>query len=206
MRIIVFGATGGTGREVVRQALAEGHQVTAFVRNPKRPINGDERLQAVVGDALDPQAVAEAIAGQDAVVVALGSRDRGKVRVRGEGTANVIRAMETHHVPRLVVVSAGGVGDSYREVPLLIKALIKTVLRHTYRDHEEQERHVLNSELDWVIVRPAMLTDGPATGRYHDSMANGDSGSGKVSRADVAGFVLRQLGDDRYLRKAVSIG
>ena len=205
MDIVVFGATGGTGQQVVQQALAGGHQVTAFVRDPARLRLEDEHLRIVVGDALDPQSVAQAVAGQDAAVVALGSRDRGNRTVRSEGTANVIRAMEAHGVPRLVVVSAGGAGDSYGQLPFVIKILIKTLLRHTYADHEGQEQHVRDSALEWVIVRPAFLTDGPATGRYHTGTADEHLAGGRVTRADVAGFVLKQLTEDRYLRQGVSI-
>lgn len=206
MNIVVLGATGGTGREVVQQALAQGHRVTAFVRDPARLPVEDEQLQVVVGDALDPAAVERAVAGQDAAVVALGSRDRSNRSVRSQGTAHVIRAMQAHDVPRLVVVSAGGVGDSYEQVPLLIKLFIKTLLRHAYADHEQQEQYVRESDREWVIVRPGQLTDGPRTGDYHTGTVEQEiSGSGRVSRADVAEFVLQQLADDRYLRQAVSI-
>lgn len=205
MNIVVFGATGGTGREVVKQALAQGHTVTAFVRDPARLSLEDEMLRVVVGDALDPEPVAQAVSGQDAVVVALGSRDRSNRTVRAEGTANVIQAMGIHSVPRLIVVSAGGVGDSYRQAPLVLKAIIKTLLRNTYADHEQQEQYVRDSALEWVIVRPALLSDGPFTGQYHTGTADVDLPGGRVTRADVADFVLKQLTDDRYLRKAVSI-
>jgi putative NADH-flavin reductase len=153
---------------------------------------------------LDPQCVAEAVAGKEAVVVALGSHDRKDRTIRSEGTANVIRAMKIYSVPRLVVVSAGGVGDSYQKAPLVLKALIKTMLSNTYADHEQQERTVRDCTLEWVIVRPAMLTDGPATGRFQ-SAAGAGLPEGKISRADLACFVLQQVTNDHYLRQAVSI-
>jgi putative NADH-flavin reductase len=206
MNIVVFGATGGTGQEVVKQALAQGHEVTAFVRDQERLSVQHESLRVVVGDAREPEPVSRAVAGHDAVVVALGTRDRSERTLRADGTANVTRAMETHDIQRLVVVSAGGVGDSYQQVPLIIKMLIKTVLRHTYADHARQEEHVRESDLDWMIVRPAMLTDGPRTGQYHVGAADADLPGGRVTRADVADFILKQLSDDRYLRQAVSIG
>jgi putative NADH-flavin reductase len=159
----------------------------------------------VVGDALDPESVNRAVAGQDGAIVALGSNDRNNRTTRSEGTVNVIRAMERQNVPRLVVVSAGGVGDSYRQVPLIFKLLIKTRLRRAYADHEKQERYVRDSDLEWVIVRPAQLVDGPRTGQYHTGSAGDDLPGGKVTRADLADFLLQQLTDDRYLRQAVSI-
>ena len=205
MDIAVFGATGGTGQEVVRQALAQGHNVTAFVRDPARMPIINDRLRLVVGDVLDPTRVNEAVAGQNAVVVSLGSQERSNRTLRSEGTANVIRSMEAHGVPRLVVVSAGGTGDSYEELPLAFKALVRTVLRNAYIDHEKQEEHVRASKLDWVIVRPAGLTNDPSTGRYHSGPPQSAERGAQVSRADLADLVVQQLTDDRYLRKALSI-
>jgi putative NADH-flavin reductase len=206
LKVVVFGATGGTGHQVVCQALAQGHTVTAFVRDPARvTVPDDDRLRVVVGDVLDRQAVDGAVDGQDAVVIALGTRDRSDRTIRTEGTANVVRAMQSHGIRRVVAVSAGGVGDSYDQVPLLIKVLIKTLLRNTYADHEAQEQVLRDSELDWVIVRPSMLTDGPHTGEYRTGTAEDDLPGGQVSRADVADFVLRQLPADNYLRHAVTI-
>jgi len=206
MKVLVLGATGGTGQEVVRQALADGHRVTAFVRDPARLSVEDERLRVAVGDALDAEAVARAVSGQNAVAVALGSRDRRNRTVRSEGTANAIRAMQAHGVRRLVVVSAAGAGDSYRQLPLIMKAIVKTLLRNTYADHAQQEEYVRESGLEWVIVRPALLTDGPRTGAYRIATAEEDLPGGKVSRADMAAFVVRQLTEDRYVGQAVSIG
>jgi putative NADH-flavin reductase len=205
MNLTVFGATGGTGQEVVKRALAHGHTVTAFVRDRERLPIKDSYLQIIIGDALDWQSVSNAVTGQDAVVVTLGSRGRGKRDVRARGTANVIEAMKVQDVRRLVVVSAAGTGDSYRQLPFFLKILVKTLLRNTYADHEQQEAYVQDSELDWVIVRPAMLRDGPATGEYHTGTADDDLPGGEVSRADLADFVLQQLEDDRYLHQAITV-
>jgi putative NADH-flavin reductase len=205
MNIAVFGATGGTGLELVRLALAQGHTITAFVRDPSRLPVHDQALRTVVGDVLDADCVAEAIAYQEAAIVALGSSDRKEGRVRSEGTANVIRAMQAAGARRLVVVSAGGVGDSYGQAPLVLKLIIKSMLKNTYADHELQEQYVRASGLEWVIVRPAMLTDGPATGRFDNGASRTGLPEGKVARADVAGFLLQQLADDSNLGRAVSI-
>lgn len=204
--IVVFGATGGTGQEVVKQALAQGHTVTAFVRDLARiPVEGNKRLRVVVGDVFVPEAVDRAVEGQDAVVIALGSRDRSDRTTRSEGTANVIRAMKAHAVRRVVAVSAGGAGDSYRQVPWIIKLMIKTLLPNTYADHERQEQLLRDSDLEWVIVRPSMLTDGPHTGKYYTGTVDARLPRGRVSRADVADFILQALTEDRHLRQAVSI-
>jgi putative NADH-flavin reductase len=205
MNIAIFGATGGTGLELVRLALAQGHTITAFVRDPSRLSFHDQALRSVVGDVLDADCVTQAVAHQEAVIVALGSSDRKERSVRSGGTANVIRAMQSSGVRRLVVVSAGGVGDSYGHAPVVLKLIIKTMLKNTYADHEQQEQYVRASGLEWVIVRPAMLTDGPATGRFENGASSTGLPEGKVTRADVAGFLLQQLTDDSNLGRAVSI-
>jgi putative NADH-flavin reductase len=205
MNIAVFGATGGTGLELVRLALAQGHTITAFVRDPSRLSFHVQALRSVVGDVLDADCVAQAVAHQVAVIVALGSSDRKERSVRSVGTANVIRAMQAAGGRRLVVVSAGGVGDSYGQAPLVLKLIIKTMLKNTYTDHEQQEQYVRASGLEWVIVRPAMLTNGPATGRFENGVSSIGLPEGKVARADVAGFLLQQLADDSNLGRAVSI-
>lgn len=205
MKLAVFGATGGTGQEVIKQALTRGHTVTAFVRDRERLPIKDAYLQVIIGDALDRQSVFNAVSGQDAVVVTLGSRDRGKRDVRAQGTANVIEAMGAQDIKRLVVVSAAGTGDSYRQLPFFLKILVKTLLRNTYADHEQQEAFVQESNLEWVIVRPAMLSDGPPTGEYHIGTADADLPGGQVSRADLADFILQQFEDDRYLHQSVTI-
>jgi putative NADH-flavin reductase len=205
MNIAVFGATGGTGLELVRLGLAQGHTITAFVRDPSRLSFHGQALRSVVGDVGDADCVNQAVAYQEAVIVALGSSDRKEHSVRSGGTANVIRAMQASRARRLVVVSAGGVGDSYGQAPVVLKLVIKTMLKNTYADHEQQEQYVRASGLEWVIVRPAMLTDGPATGRFENGASRTGLPEGKVTRADVAGFLLQQLTDDSNLGRAVSI-
>ena len=205
MKIAVFGATGGTGVEIVRQALEQDHEVTAFVRDPARMPLQHQRLHLVVGDVLEPEVVAEAVAGQEAVAVALGTGDLGDRSLRARGTAHVIDAMDAHDVPRLAVVSAMGVGDSFRQVPFIFKGVIKTVLRNAYADHEQQEANVRASNLDWVIVRPGQIDDGAPTGRYQTGPATADLPGKPLAYADLAAFVLRQLETDDNLGQAVSI-
>jgi putative NADH-flavin reductase len=124
MKIAIFGATGGTGKELVKLCLSQGNLVTAFVRDPKRLPFHDEGLRAVVGDVLDAGCVNQALVHQEAAIVALGSKDRKDRTTRSVGTANVIQAMQANGVWRLVVVSAGGVGDSYQHAPLILKLIV----------------------------------------------------------------------------------
>ena len=205
MKIAVFGATGGTGVEIVKQALEQGHQVTAFVRDPARLPLQHQRLRLVVGDVLNPEIVDEAVAGQEAVAVALGTGDLSDRSLRAQGTAHVIDAMQAHGVPRLVVVSAMGVGDSFRQVPFLFKGVVKTVLRNAYADHEQQEANVRGSGLEWVIVRPGQIDDSASPGRYRTGTATAELPGKPLAYADLAAFVLRQLEEDEHLAQAISI-
>jgi putative NADH-flavin reductase len=205
MKIAVFGATGGTGRQVVQQALAAGHQVTALARDPSRLAGADPNLTVVAGSVLDEAAVQQTLAGADAAVMALGNTANNPEYVVSQGTQVILDAIGQLDGPRrMVVVSSIGVGDSKDQVPFAFKMLMKTVLRKAMEDKERQEALVKASGLDWIIVRPGGLTDGPATGHYQAGLDPKIS-AGQVSRADVAAFVLQQLTDDTYLRQAPAI-
>jgi uncharacterized protein YbjT (DUF2867 family) len=207
MKLLVFGSTGGTGRELVKQALAQGHQVTAYARNPaKLDDMAHPGLQVARGDALDPAAVEKAIPGHDAVLCAIGT-GAGRSNLREEGTRNIVRAMEKAGVPRLICQSSMGVGDSSVNLGFLTKYVIDPVfLRHAFADHERQEAVVKASALDWTIVRPPHLKDGPHTGTYRHGFPTTDTGiQGKISRADVADFMLKQLADNTCLHQTPGV-
>jgi len=205
MKIAVFGATGGTGREVVKQALAAGHQVTALARNPASLDGADPGLTVIAGNVLDIEAVQQVLAGADAAVVSLGNTANNPDSVVSQGTGVILDAIAMQGGPRrLVVVSSIGVGDSKDQVPFAFKMLMKTVLRKAMEDKERQEALVKASGLDWIIVRPGGLTDGPAIGKNKSGLDPRIS-AGQVARADVAAFVLQQLTDDTYLRQAPAI-
>ena len=208
MNITLLGATGTIGRHVVSQALDQGHAVTALVRSPAK-LHGQhpERssapgsLHVVEGDALDRATVARAVSGADAVIVALGAGRKG--RIRAEGTRNAIAAMRAHGVRRLLVQSTLGAGDSWETLTWFWKwVMFKGLLRPAFADHAEQERLTRESGLDWTIVRPGAFTDGPQTGRYRHGFGP-DAGSLrlKVSRADVAAFLLDQVTDRTYVHR-----
>jgi putative NADH-flavin reductase len=204
MNILVMGATGRTGREVVSLAIGQGHVVTAFARNPNDFTRQDSHLKVVQGDVLDYRSVETAVCGQEAVVSALGARTHGRTTVLSEGTKNVVRAMERHGIRRFVCESSLGVGDSQGQLGLLFDWVVLPLwLRHVYRDKEVQEKDIRQSTLDWVIVRPALLTNGRHTGVYQVGLAYTRSAIvPRISRADVADFMLKQLTNDTYLRKA----
>jgi putative NADH-flavin reductase len=205
MNIVIFGSTGSVGRVMVRQALEQGHAVTAFARDPAKLGIEHPNLKIIQGDALDPSAVTSAVRGQDAVICALGAGAKGTIR--SEGTRNIVRAMEHAGVRRLVCQSSLGVGESRGNLNFFWKyVMFGVLLRKAYADHVAQEDHVMKSRLDWTIVRPGAFIDGPRTGAYRHGFAPDDKAiTHKISRADVADFMLKQLTDRTYLRKTPAL-
>lgn len=199
MKVIIFGATGSVGRKIVTQALDEGHAVTAFVRNPAKFNLNHPNLRLAQGDVLDQNSVDAAINGHEAVLCAIGAGRKGTVRA--QGTANIIQAMNKHGVRRLICQSTLGAGDSAADLNFFWKYLMfGLLLRPAFADHQLQEQYIKDSNLDWTIVRPAALTDGPATHNYLHGFAHGQKKLAlKISRADVADFMLEQLRNTRYL-------
>ncbi len=204
MKLAVFGATGGTGQEIVSQALAAGHEVTVLVRDLAKMALSHDKLYMVIGDVLNPDKVEETLAGAEAVCCSLGHTANNPDTAVSDGTRNIIEAMTKQKIPRLVVVSALGVGNSREQVARSFRMIMKTVLRKAYEDKERQEQLVRESDLDWIIVRPGGLTNGPATGEYQFGL-DPTIGGGQVSRADVAAFVLQQLTDDTFLYQTPAI-
>ena len=204
MKVAIFGATGGTGQQLVAQALEAGYTVQALVRDPARLTHTNPDLTLVTGDVLDANAVSATIQGADAVVVTLGNTANNPDWIVSDGTRVVVEAMKQQEVRRLVVVSSLGVGDSRSQVPFAFRMLMTTVLKKPMEDKERQEELVRESGLDWIMVRPGGLTDGPKTGAYKAG-ADGKIGVGQVSRADVADFVLKQLSDATYLYQAPAV-
>jgi putative NADH-flavin reductase len=208
MKVVVFGSTGTIGRHLITQALEQGHTVTAFCRDAsKLQAYQHPQLQTFPGDVFDPAAVKQAIAGQDVVCVSLGSGRKRKGTVRSQGTQNIIAAMKAHGVKRLICQTTLGNGESRANLNFFWKYIMfGWFLKEVYLDHERQEEYVMNSGLDWTIVRPAAFTDGEKTGQYqHGFGARAKALSLKISRADVADFMLKQFQTDRYLRKAAGL-
>ena len=203
--LLIFGATGSIGRQLVEQALQQGHTVTAFVRDPAKFGISPANLKIAQGDVMDFASVKKAVPGQDAVLCAIGAGSKGTIR--SEGTRNIIRAMENAGVKRFICLSSLGVGDSRDTLNFFWKYIMFGILlRKAYADHERQEDYVKQSSLEWTIVRPAAFTDGNLTGNYqHDFSAKDGKLKLKISRADVADFMLKQLSDDAYLYKTPGI-
>ena len=207
MKVIVFGATGTVGRLAVEHMLGEGHSVTAFSRDPAKLETDDLALTRIAGDAMDPEAVAEAIRGHDAVVVALGAGASRKSVIRSTGTFNVIQGMHRHGVRRLICQSSLGAGDSWSNLNFFWKRIMfGFLLRPVFLDHELQEKLVRASGLDWTIVRPSAFADGAADGGFRENIAPDDrSLTLKITRSNVAVFISRMVCDTTYLQRAVAI-
>ena len=206
MKLIIFGATGTIGRHLVTQALDAGYEVTAFTRNAgKFTAAQHPALTIAVGDVLDPAAVAKAVKGHDIIFCALGDGNKGDVRHKG--TQNIIKGMEQAGVQRLICQSTLGAGDSKGNLNFFWKYIMFGMLiKKAFIDHELQEKSVQASKLNWTLVRPGAFTDGPLTGVYRYGFSASDkSVKLKISRADVADFMLKQVGSDRYQRQAVSL-
>ena len=205
MHLTVFGATGKTGLEIVKQALAGGHQVTAFVRDPARLPFESESISIHTGDVYDSGSVAKAVKGKDAVICALGGgSDLKKTAVRATGTVNIIKGMQQHNVKRLLVVTAMGIGESWDTLSLANKLFFAVVLKSAREDHEAQEAAIKESELDWTIIRPSGLVDTPRTGIY-DVGENIRAKSSRIARADVADLIIKELDRSDNIGKALTI-
>lgn len=201
MKLIIFGATGTLGRHLVKQALAQGHKVTAFARNPAALDLEHKNLRRYAGDVLDSDVVMSAVQNHDAVLIALGAGHKGTVRA--VGTQHIVDAMQSQGIRKLVCMSSLGAGNSRPLLNFFWKHIMfGLLLRKAMADHNAQESIIRQTDIDWVIARPAAFTDGDATGNYkHGKDLDGGKLKLKISRADVAGFLLNQLTDDRYLRQ-----
>lgn len=209
MRLVVFGATGGTGRGLVGQALRAGHRVVALARRPGALEVRHPRLRVVRGDVLDPATLAEPVAGADAVLSALGiGYSRAATTVYSEGTANIVTAMRAGGVRRLLVVSTTSMAPPPWTEPvqaLLVRGLLHPMLRRPYADMRAMEETVRTSGLDWTLVRAARLTGGPGTGRYRTAVDGRLRGGWSISRADLASHLLAATDDPRVIRRTVEI-
>lgn len=206
MNIVIFGASGKTGTHLVRQALEQGHKVRAFVRDALKLTVKHENLEISTGNVTYPQTVDKAVEGQDVVLVVLGTSSTGKTTLRSEGTKQIINAMHKHNVKRLIVMTSMGTHESWQQLPFAAKAFFKVALINVIKDHEVQEDYVMQSNLDWTIVRPSGLTNQEKTSSYKVALGSDKSlKAGRISRADVAHFMLQQINQSNYLNKAVSI-
>ena len=204
MKIIIFGATGRTGLPLMTQALAAGHEVTAFVRNPNKIQIGHAKLRIVRGDLDDAVGIEAAIAGQDAVLSALGPIPAGRKDVMGVAFTNIIAAMQKTGVKRLISLTGAGVtqpGDEPKLINKFISLMLNLISKDTIIDSSEHARLVRDSNLDWTIVRVPMLTDAARGGNVRVGMVGINDGM-RIARSDVAAFMLKVLEDRSHIHAA----
>ncbi|MEV0170807.1 NAD(P)H-binding protein [Streptomyces sp. NPDC050803] len=208
MNLTVFGATGGIGQEIVRQALDAGHRVTAVVRDPARLSVTGTGLEVFRADLTDPEAIRPAVAGRDAVFSGLGARGRKDAGVAARLTRTVVRAMEAEGTRRLLVVSAAPVGPvPAEEGPLdrAMRGLVSAVLRDIYDDLGRMEAELARSATDWTAVRPPRLQDKPLTGTYRTVVGGNPARSRFIGRADVAHAMLAMTDDLSTVKQGVGV-
>jgi putative NADH-flavin reductase len=219
MKLTIFGATGGIGRQILDQALAAGHEVTAVVRNPDK-LPAQLRVVKLDLTVPDPATLNSAVAGADAVLSGLGPRSRSDAGVASRGTTAIVRAMKAENVRRVVVVSAAPIGtvsspgrpNPPRHDPgdgffmrSLFSPMIKTILRGHYADLAMLEDVLRESGLDWTIVRPPRLTDKPLTGTYRTAYGQNLPRGFMISRADVGHLMLRVLDEPETIRQVIGV-
>lgn len=207
-RILIIGATGGTGRELVKQALVRGYHVTALVRKAAKLKIKHERLKIVQGDVLDYDAVAAAMHGQEAVLSALGhKRFFMPTTILSTGTRNMLRAMQTHGIARFVCETSLGIGNSAGRMGLLYTFFtVPVILPFYFWDKAKQERLIAESSVDWTIVRPGVLINAKKRGHYRSGVRLGSFlRTVRIMRAEVAAFMLDQLESENFLRTAVAV-
>ncbi|GAA1930560.1 SDR family oxidoreductase [Streptomyces durmitorensis] len=208
MKLTVFGATGGVGGEIVRQALTAGHEVTAVVRDPARLSATGESLEVVRADLTDPESLRAAVAGRDAVLSGLGARKKADAGIATALTRSVVHAMEAEGVRRLVVVSAAPVGPPAERQPAVDRitvALVSKILKPVYDDLRAMEAGLASSATDWTSVRPPRLQDKPVTGVYR-KVVGGTPASGRfIGRADVAHAMLSVIDDLSTVKQGVGV-
>jgi putative NADH-flavin reductase len=204
MKVLIIGAAGRTGRLLVEQALAQGHDVTALVRTPAKVQTRHPRLRVLQGDILNPASVDAVVAGQDAILSSLGTRQWLRpTALFSQGTGNLLKAMSRHGVRRLICITGVGVRDTRGHGPFIYENfLFPLFTKRVYEDKDRQEELIRRSDREWILVRPGLLTNGPATGKFRVLTHLRGATIGRISRADVAAFMLAQLVSSRYVRQA----
>jgi putative NADH-flavin reductase len=200
MKLLLLGATGPTGRQLLSQALELGHAITALARSPEK-LSAEDHLLVRAGDATDPKSLDGAVAGQDAVLSALGVRSPLGDDLIAPSLRALVPAMQQHGVRRLIWLSALGVGQTRDQAPAMLRFPFSTILSRIGRDKAAGEEYLRSSDLEWTLVYPPALTNGPRTGSYRSGETVNVRGLPRISRADVAEFMLAQLDDTAYLRK-----
>lgn len=206
--IILFGATGSTGQRVMEQALRDGHHVTAIARNPASIALMHERLHIVQGDVLQPQTFNEAMIGKDIVVSCLGVQSREPTNVYSQGVTNIIQVMNEHGVKRIICLSAGAVivpPKGSMMTRFFIKNVLQKIFSNLYADMVRMEQILSSTQLDYTIIRAPWLRDSAATWKYRTAINAPLNRPSKISRTDLANYIVRHLTDEKIYKAMVEI-
>lgn len=210
MKVLVFGATGKTGRLVVQQALENGFDVTAFVRDASKLAISHPRLSLVEGDVMIPSTINDAMKDHDAVICCLGMPANKPGQLRSKGTKHIVESMKKFGIGKLICQTSLGFADSTQILAntsfFFRKIIVPFLLKKTFNEHELQENIIKQSKLNWTIARPGNMTDGKLTGTYKTGFQSNDrSIKVKISRADTAHFLVRQLYSNDNARRVIGI-
>ena len=206
MKVVIFGANGKTGILLVEQALAKGYHVVAYIRRPESIVIDNPKLKIIIGNLNEPLKMKDAITGADACISTLGGGSLTKHSLEiMNGIKNIILIMEIAKVHRFIYLSSLGAGESRFLIPKPLRFILtRFLLKVPLADHNFNESNITKSKLDWTLVRPGSLTDGQFTGNLrHGADRTKMKGNSGISRANVASFMLQQLTDTTYIKKAV---
>jgi uncharacterized protein YbjT (DUF2867 family) len=205
MKVVVFGSSGQTGLQLIKQLIEAGYEVTAFARTPLKLKEFENKIRIIKGDARDGVSVLKAVTGQDAVLHVLSEKITEKSDIQTVFADNLVSAMKKSDVKRLIVLSARGSGDSHDKVPAFFKPVLATLLKNVFIDKKQAEEIIIDSPLDYTLVRPFILTNGPLKKGVVAMLVPKDQ-KWRISRADVADFMVSQLNSQSWVRQAPLIG
>ncbi len=206
-KIIVFGATGGTGKLVIKQALQAGHRVTAIARNPGALIS-HQHLEIIKGDVFQPGTFANAIKEKDVAVSCLGIRNRKPTSIYSGGVSNIITAMQKENIQRIICLSAGAVivpPKGSLIMKFVAKNILQRLFKHSYADMLVMEKMLEETDLNWTVIRPPWLRDTKHTRKYRTSINEHLQNPSKISRADLADYIVTHLTDEKTFQARVEI-
>ncbi|MEO8855120.1 MAG: SDR family oxidoreductase [Ginsengibacter sp.] len=207
-KIIVFGATGGTGLQVVQQALSAGYKVTAVVRTPDAFKISDKNLEVIKGDVLQPGTFENVFNGNDAIISCVGSKALQHTVIYSQGISNIINAMRKAGVYRVVCISAGAAvipPKSSFLIKFFVKNILQRIFKYMYADMLLMEKILIESDLNWTVIRAPRLTNSPLTGKYRIATQDLLTIQSKISRADLADFIIKHLTDQKTFKARVEV-
>jgi putative NADH-flavin reductase len=203
MKILLLGATGPSGQELLKKAIEKGYEVSVLVRDPAKLKPTTESINIIKGDVSDVQLLREAASGCEVVISALGTgkslKSNGLITM---AVSNLIPVMKEKNISRLIMISAFGVGETFKQANFIQRLIFKTFLRNIYADKKRGDELVRNSGLEWTLVYPTLLTNKTYSGKYTTGEKLKMKGMPKIARADLAEFMINEIKDRNYVRKS----